>query len=191
MVVTQVTNLIDRLPTGFVDDLRKQQRCMLKHHLKLGVLIPSQQHMVISLGVDARSLDSYDVILANGDIQAAAGYVLGSSRDNFVDFKMNTSTWTMGDMFVSATLQHFGEGKGVANNPPTTTPTGDVIKETERDIDAITYLDLQYGMVLPTQHSKNSVDNVLTKINFLPRHLLMTLTAYRTWVQCIGMQTFL
>ena len=35
-----------------------------------------------------------------------------SSRDNYTDFKMNTSlTWSMGDMFASATLQHFGEAK--------------------------------------------------------------------------------
>ena len=115
----------------------------------------------------------------------AAGYVLGSSRDNFVDFKMNTSlTWTMGDMFASATLQHFGEGKGVANNPPTMTAAG-LVEETERDIEALTYLDLQYGMVLPEYNAtvRIGVDNVMDEDpTYFPETFANDFDpAYRTW----------
>ena len=122
-------NLIDRLPTGFVDDLRNTTNnvgMLETSGLEVGGSYSfSTAYGDFALGVDARQLDSYDVTLANGDLQMAAGYVLGSGRSNFVDFKMNTSlTWSMGDMFASATLQHFGEAKGVANNAPTMTSTG-------------------------------------------------------------------
>jgi hypothetical protein len=76
---------IDRLSTGFVDDLRDTTN-------NVGTLVTSGVEVGGSYGfataygdfvlsVDARSLDTYDRTLANGDVQMAAGYVLGSSRD--------------------------------------------------------------------------------------------------------------
>jgi len=180
---------IDRLSTGFVDDLRDTTN-------NVGTLVTSGLEVGGSYGfataygdfvlsVDARSLDTYDRTLANGDVQMAAGYVLGSSRDNLVDFKMNTSlSWTMGDMFASATLQHFGEGKGVANNPPTMTSSG-LVTEDERNIDALTYLDLQYGMVLPEYNAtvRVGVDNVMDEDpTYFPETFANDFDpAYRTW----------
>jgi outer membrane receptor protein involved in Fe transport len=180
---------IDRLSTGFVDDLRDTTN-------NVGTLVTSGVEVGGSYGfataygdfvlsVDARSLDTYDRTLANGDVQMAAGYVLGSSRDNLVDFKMNTSlSWTMGDMFASATLQHFGEGKGVANNPPTMTASG-LVTEDERTIDALTYLDLQYGMVLPEYNAtvRIGVDNVMDEDpTYFPETFANDFDpAYRTW----------
>ena len=180
---------IDRLSTGFVDDLRDTTNnvgTLVTSGLEVGGSYGfSTAYGDFVLGVDARSLDTYDRTLANGDIQMAAGYVLGSSRDNFVDFKMNTSlTWTMGDMFASATLQHFGEGKGVANNPPTMTASG-LVEETERDIEALTYLDLQYGMVLPEYNAtvRIGVDNVMDEDpTYFPETFANDFDpAYRTW----------
>ena len=180
---------IDRLSTGFVDDLRDTTN-------NVGTLVTSGVEVGGSYGfataygdfvlsLDARSLDTYDRTLANGDVQMAAGYVLGSSRDNLVDFKMNTSlSWTMGDMFASATLQHFGEGKGVANNPPTMTASG-LVTEDERTIDALTYLDLQYGMVLPEYNAtvRIGVDNVMDEDpTYFPETFANDFDpAYRTW----------
>jgi outer membrane receptor protein involved in Fe transport len=180
---------IDRLSTGFVDDLRDTTS-------NVGTLVTSGVEVGGSYGfataygdfvlsVDARSLDTYDRTLANGDVEMAAGYVLGSSRDNLVDFKMNTSlSWTMGDMFASATLQHFGEGKGVANNPPTMTASG-LVTEDERTIDALTYLDLQYGMVLPEYNAtvRIGVDNVMDEDpTYFPETFANDFDpAYRTW----------
>mgnify|MGYP001427723358 FL=1 len=180
---------IDRLSTGFVDDLRDTTN-------NVGTLVTSGVEVGGSYGfataygdfvlsVDARSLDTYDRTLANGDVQMAAGYVLGSSRDNLVDFKMNTSlSWTMGDMFASATLQHFGEGKGVANNAPTMTASG-LVTEDERTIDALTYLDLQYGMVLPEYNAtvRIGVDNVMDEDpTYFPETFANDFDpAYRTW----------
>lgn len=180
---------IDRLSTGFVDDLRDTTN-------NVGTLVTSGVEVGGSYGfataygdfvlaVDARSLDTYDRTLANGDVQMAAGYVLGSSRDNLVDFKMNTSlSWTMGDMFASATLQHFGEGKGVANNPPTMTASG-LVTEDERTIEALTYLDLQYGMVLPEYNAtvRIGVDNVMDEDpTYFPETFANDFDpAYRTW----------
>ena len=180
---------IDRLSTGFVDDLRDTTN-------NVGTLVTSGLEVGGSYGfataygdfvlaVDARSLDTYDRTLANGDVQMAAGYVLGSSRDNLVDFKMNTSlSWTMGDMFASATLQHFGEGKGVANNPPTMTASG-LVTEDERTIEALTYLDLQYGMVLPEYNAtvRIGVDNVMDEDpTYFPETFANDFDpAYRTW----------
>jgi outer membrane receptor protein involved in Fe transport len=180
---------IDRLSTGFVDDLRDTTN-------NVGTLVTSGVEVGGSYGfataygdfvlsVDARSLDTYDRTLANGDVEMAAGYVLGSSRDNLVDFKMNTSlSWTMGDMFASATLQHFGEGKGVANNPPTMTASG-LVTEDERTIDALTYLDLQYGMVLPEYNAtvRIGVDNVMDEDpTYFPETFANDFDpAYRTW----------
>tara|TARA_B100001057_G_scaffold460946_2_gene512504 strand:+ start:3081 stop:5912 length:2832 start_codon:yes stop_codon:yes gene_type:complete len=182
-------NLIDRLSTGFVDDLRDTTN-------NVGMLETSGVEVGgsydwgtsvgdFTLGVDARMLDNYDRTLANGDVQYAAGYVLGSGRNNFVDFKMNaTLQWTMGDMFASATLQHFGEGKGVANNPPTMTVAG-LVEETTRDIEAITYLDLQYGMVLPEYDAvvRVGVDNVMDENpTYFPETFANDFDpAYRTW----------
>lgn len=182
-------NLIDRLPTGFVDDLRNTTNnvgMLETSGLEVGGSYAfSTAYGDFALGVDARQLDSYDVTLANGDLQMAAGYVLGSSRNNFVDFKMNTTlSWTMGDMFASATLQHFGEGKGVANNPPTMT-SGGLVTETTRDIEAITYLDVQYGMVLPEYNAtvRVGIDNVLDENpTFFPETFANDFDpAYRTW----------
>jgi len=180
---------IDRLSTGFVDDLRDTTN-------NVGTLVTSGVEVGGSYGfataygdfvlsVDARSLDTYDRTLANGDVEMAAGYVLGSSRDNLVDFKMNTSlSWTMGDMFASATLQHFGEGKGVANNAPTMTASG-LVTEDERTIDALTYLDLQYGMVLPEYNAtvRIGVDNVMDEDpTYFPETFANDFDpAYRTW----------
>ena len=180
---------IDRLSTGFVADLRDTTN-------NVGTLVTSGLEVGGSYGfataygdfvlsVDARSLDTYDRTLANGDVQMAAGYVLGSSRDNYVDFKMNTAlTWTMGDMFASATLQHFGEGKGVANDPPTMTSSG-LVTEDERNIDALTYLDLQYGMVLPEYNAtvRVGVDNVMDEDpTYFPETFANDFDpAYRTW----------
>ncbi|MFL2487450.1 MAG: TonB-dependent receptor domain-containing protein, partial [Gammaproteobacteria bacterium] len=180
---------VDRLSTGFVADLRDTTN-------NVGTLVTSGLEVGGSYGfataygdfalsVDARSLDTYDRTLANGDVQMAAGYVLGSGRNNFVDFKMNTAlTWTMGDMFASATLQHFGEGKGVANDPPTMTASG-LVTEDERDIEALTYLDLQYGMVLPEYNAtvRVGVDNVMDEDpTYFPETFANDFDpAYRTW----------
>ena len=182
-------SLVDRLPTGFVDDLRNTTNNVGNLEtagLEVGGSYTfSTAYGDFALGVDARQLDTFDVTQANGDISMAAGYVLGSSRDNYTDFKMNTSlTWSMGDMFASATLQHFGEAKGVANNAPTMTSTG-LVKEDEREIDAITYLDLQYGMVLPEYNAtvRIGVDNVLDEDpTYFPETFANDFDpAYRTW----------
>jgi iron complex outermembrane receptor protein len=180
---------VDRLSTGFVADLRDTTN-------NVGTLVTSGLEVGGSYGfataygdfalsVDARSLDTYDRTLANGDVQMAAGYVLGSGRNNFVDFKMNTAlSWTMGNMFASATLQHFGEGKGVANDPPTMTASG-LVTEDERDIEALTYLDLQYGMVLPEYNAtvRVGVDNVMDENpTYFPETFANDFDpAYRTW----------
>ena len=182
-------SLVDRLPTGFVDDLRNTTNNVGNLEtagLEVGGSYTfSTAYGDFALGVDARQLDTFDVTQANGDISMAAGYVLGSSRDNYTDFKMNTSlTWSMGDMFASATLQHFGEAKGVANNAPTMTSTG-LVTEDEREIEAITYLDLQYGMVLPEYNAtvRIGVDNVLDEDpTYFPETFANDFDpAYRTW----------
>ena len=93
-------SLVDRLPTGFVDDLRNTTNNV--GNLETAGLEVGGSYTFttaygdFALGVDARQLDTFDVTQANGDISMAAGYVLGSSRDNYTDFKMNTSlTWSM------------------------------------------------------------------------------------------------
>jgi hypothetical protein len=115
--------------------------------------------------MDARWIDSLDSVLANGDKVNSANYVLGSSRSNNVDFKTNLSLqWSMDNMFGSVTYQYFGEGKGVANQGPTTSAAGvaqpleDVTK-----IDAIGYLDLQFGMMLDDYNAivRVGIDNIL------------------------------
>ena len=182
-------NAIDRLSSGFVDDLRDTTSNVGSLETS-GLEIGGSYDWGTSVGdftlsMDARSLDTYDRTLANGDISYVAGYVLGSSRDNYVDFKMNASLqWTMGDMFASATLQHFGEGKGVANNAPTLTADG-LVEEAVTPIEAITYLDLQYGMVLPEYDAvvRIGVDNVMDEDpTFFPDTFANDFDpAYRTW----------
>ena len=101
--------MIDRSTTGFVDDLRNTTN-NVGNLVTSGVEVGgsydfSTAYGDFAVGVDARMLDNFDVTLANGDVVAAAGYVLGSSRDNYVDFKMNTAVqWSMGNMFASVTL---------------------------------------------------------------------------------------
>ena len=180
---------IDRLSSGFVDDLR-DTTTNVGTVFTTGVEVGGSYGFATSVGefalsVDARFLEDGERTLANGNVQYYSGYVLGSGRDNFVDFKMNTALqWTMGDMFASATLQHFGEGKGVANDPPTMTATG-LVTEDERTLDAITYLDLQYGMVLPQYNAvvRVGVDNVMDEDpTFFPETFANDFDpAYRTW----------
>ena len=181
--------LVDRLSTGFVADLRDTTNnvgTLVTSGLEVGGSYSfTTAYGDFNLAVDARSLDTFDRTLANGDVQMAAGYVLGSDRNNYVDFKMNTSlSWSMGNMFASATLQHFGEGKGVANDPPTMTASG-LVTEDERDIEAISYLDLQYGMVVPEYNAtvRVGVDNLMDENpTFFPESFANDFDpAYRTW----------
>ena len=132
-------------------------------------------------------LDNYDVTLANGDVVYNAGYVLGGPRDNYVDFKMNTAVqWSMGNMFASVTFTHYGEGKGVANNAPTlSAATGELVTETEREIEAITYVDVQYGMFFPEYDAtlRVGLDNLFDEDpTFFPETFANDFDPmYRTW----------
>jgi outer membrane receptor protein involved in Fe transport len=161
--------LIDRLPAGNISDLRNTTNNVgnvSTSGLEASAVYDFSTNVgEFSAAMDARWIDSLDSVLANGDKVNSANYVLGSSRSNNVDFKTNLSLqWSMDNMFGSVTYQYFGEGKGVANQGPTTSAAGvaqpleDVTK-----IDAIGYLDLQFGMMLDDYNAivRVGIDNIL------------------------------
>mgnify|MGYP002061487053 FL=1 len=184
-------SLVDRTSSGFVDDLRNTTNnvgMLATSGLEFGGSYDlSTPYGDFAISSEARMLDNYDVTQANGDVVYNAGFVLGGPRDNYVDFKMNTSVrWTMGNMFASATFNHYGEGDGVANAAPTkSAATGELVTETVYDLDAVTYLDLQYGMVLPEYDAtlRVGLDNALNEDPpFFPVSFANDFDPmYRTW----------
>ena len=184
-------SLIDRNASGFVTDLRNTTNNvgnLVTSGVELGGSYDfSTAYGDFAVSTEARMLDNYDVTLANGDVVYNAGYVLGGPRDNYVDFKMNTAVqWSMGNMFASVTFTHYGEGKGVANNAPTlSAATGELVTETEREIEAITYVDVQYGMFFPEYDAtlRVGLDNLLDEDpTFFPETFANDFDPmYRTW----------
>ena len=184
-------NLIDRQTGGFVSDLRNTAN-NVGNLVTSGVEVGGSYDFSTAYGdfavsTEARMLDNYDVTLANGDVVYNAGYVLGGPRDNYVDFKMNTAVqWSMGNMFASVTFTHYGEGNGVANNAPTLPFGGtELVKEEIRKIDAITYVDVQYGMYLPEYDAtlRVGLDNLFDEDpTFFPETFANDFDPmYRTW----------
>ena len=183
--------LIDRSTGGFVDDLRNTTNNvgdLVTSGVELGGSYDfSTAYGDFAVSTEARMLDNFDQTLANGDVVYNAGYVLGGPRDNYVDFKMNTAVqWSMGNMFASVTFTHYGEGNGVANNAPTlSATTGELVEETVRDIDAITYVDVQYGMFFPEYDAtlRVGLDNVFDEDpTFFPETFANDFDPmYRTW----------
>ena len=184
-------SLIDRNASGFVTDLRNTTN-NVGNLVTSGVEVGGSYDFSTAYGdfgisTEARMLDNYDVTLANGDVVYNAGYVLGGPRDNYVDFKMNTAVqWSMGNMFASVTFTHYGEGKGVANNAPTlSAATGELVTETEREIEAITYVDVQYGMFFPEYDAtlRVGLDNLFDEDpTFFPETFANDFDPmYRTW----------
>jgi outer membrane receptor protein involved in Fe transport len=184
-------SLIDRQTGGFVADLRNTAN-NVGNLVTSGVEVGGSYDFSTAYGdfavsSEARMLDNYDVTLANGDVVYNAGYVLGGPRANFVDFKMNTAVqWSMGNMFASVTFTHYGEGNGVANNAPTLPFGGtELVEEDVRDIDAITYVDVQYGMFFPEYDAtlRVGLDNVFDEDpTFFPETFANDFDPmYRTW----------
>mgnify|MGYP006419106483 FL=1 len=184
-------NLVDRTGAGTVADLRDTTNnvgTLETSGLEAGATYDwSTSYGDFALTTDARWLDNVTTTKANGDVEEMAGYISGSDRDNYVDFKTNVSLqWSQNDMFGSVTYQYFGEGKGVANEGPTlVAATGLLVEEDVRDIDAIGYLDAQFGMYLSDYNAtvRVGVDNLLDEDpTFFPETFANDFDpAYRTW----------
>jgi outer membrane receptor protein involved in Fe transport len=138
------------------------------------------------LSFDGRLLDNYDVTQSNGDVQQRAGFVLGSARDNYTDFKFNAGvSWARDIWFGSATIQHFAAADGVANTPTTVLAGGGTNVDSIRELDATTYVDLQAGVDLERFNSRIAVgiDNIFDQDPpFFPESFANDFDpAYRTW----------
>ena len=115
-----------------------------------------------------------------------AGYVLGGPRDNYVDFKMNTAVqWSMGNMFASVTFTLTVKVKVLQIMLQQSAATGELVTETEREIEAITYVDVQYGMFFPEYDAtlRVGLDNLLDEDpTFFPETFANDFDPmYRTW----------
>ena len=183
--------LIDRLPAGNISDLRNTTNnvgTVSTSGVEAAAVYDFSTDMgEFSVSADARWLDTLESVLANGDSVNSAGYVLGSSRSNNVDFKTNLALqWSNNNMFGSLTYQYFGEGKGIANQGPTVSAAGVAAPlEAVTKIDAIGYLDAQFGMVVDKYNAtvRVGIDNILDEdpTLFVESFANDFDPAYRTW----------
>ena len=183
--------LIDRLPAGNISDLRNTTNnvgTVSTSGVEAAAVYDFSTDMgEFSVSADARWLDTLESVLANGDRVTDAGYVLGSSRSNNVDFKTNLALqWSNNNMFGSLTYQYFGEGKGIANQGPTVSAAGVAAPlEAVTKIDAIGYLDAQFGMVVDKYNAtvRVGIDNILDEdpTLFVESFANDFDPAYRTW----------
>jgi outer membrane receptor protein involved in Fe transport len=185
-------NLVTRLPTGYVKDLRNTTNNIGKVETS-GYEVTAMYDWETSLGswravADFAMLDDYDVTKANGSVEHYAGLVVGNSRAQFKDVKGNLQLfWSKGDLSASATAQYHGEADGIAGSPPKTLATGAKdAGDSQRGLDATWYLDMQASYNLEANFNSIitvGIDNLLDEDPpYFPDSFANDFDpSYRTW----------
>ncbi|MGV6801906.1 MAG: TonB-dependent receptor plug domain-containing protein [bacterium] len=143
--------LVTRGPTGLFTEVTNTLQ-NVGNLETAGIELSAIYDMSNSMGdwrfnADMRWMDKYDVTLANGNVESNAGYVIGTSRDHFGEFRGNFGAiWMNGPWNAGATVQVIGAADGVAGQVPAVTASGAVINpDPITELDTTAYLDVQVG----------------------------------------------
>ena len=183
--------LIDRLSTGFVDDLRNTTN-------NIGIVETSGFELAATYDwsdnfgnwratSEIAFLDTYDVTKADGSIEHYAGYVTGNGRNQFKEIKGNFGLiWNRDVLTLSLSGQYHGKVDGVAGQVPRTATDGSYLTGDDiRSLGDTWYWDAQANYIFENINSTLTVgiDNIFDEDPpFFPESFANDFDpSYRTW----------